>query len=212
MLSVFNQTEQKILLLVLTPSFIAASPLAWLGFACSNFAKKTKGLLAAYDHQCQILDNVSLMWPMLSSQAVRAWNGYNFILQTLGLLRRINSLSSAPVFSSIRYQTIVICNSNLVDLNYKVASLIFCHFWRSIYMTWNTWELKLTHSKSKLMLILSILIVNWWIWIIKFYLWYFVTFGVAYDYVPFRPCTKNGSAKECWSCNAWCPFQQDWRL
>ena len=40
----------------------------------------------------------------------------------------------------------------------------------SWYMTWNTWELKLnstilTHSKSKLMLILSILIVNWWIWI-----------------------------------------------
>ena len=25
-------------------------------------------------------------------------------------------------------------DSNLVDLNYKVASLIFCHFWRSI--TW----------------------------------------------------------------------------
>ena len=24
-------------------------------------------------------------------------------------------------------------DSNLVDLNYKVASLIFCHFWRSIY-------------------------------------------------------------------------------
>ena len=23
-------------------------------------------------------------------------------------------------------------DSNLVDLNYKVASLIFCHFWRSI--------------------------------------------------------------------------------
>ena len=23
-------------------------------------------------------------------------------------------------------------NSELVDLNYKVASLIFCHFWRSI--------------------------------------------------------------------------------
>ena len=55
----------------------------------------------------------------------------------------------------------------------------------SWYMTWNTWELKvnstiLTHSKSKLMLILSILIVNWWIWIIKLHLWYFVTFGVAY--------------------------------
>ena len=25
-------------------------------------------------------------------------------------------------------------DSNLVDLNYKVASLIFCHFWRSIYV------------------------------------------------------------------------------
>ena len=54
----------------------------------------------------------------------------------------------------------------------------------SWYMTWNTWELKLnstilTHSKSKLMLILSILIVNWWIWIIKLHLWYFVTFGLA---------------------------------
>ena len=24
-------------------------------------------------------------------------------------------------------------DSKLVDLNYKVASLIFCHFWRSIY-------------------------------------------------------------------------------
>ena len=24
-------------------------------------------------------------------------------------------------------------DSELVDLNYKVASLIFCHFWRSIY-------------------------------------------------------------------------------
>ena len=24
-------------------------------------------------------------------------------------------------------------DSNLVDLNYKVASLIFCHFWRSIH-------------------------------------------------------------------------------
>ena len=81
-------------------------------------------------------------------------------------------------------------DSNLVDLNYKVASLIFCHFWRSIYMTWNAWEWKLTHSKSKLMLILSILKVNWWIWIIKLHLWYFVTFGVAYDYVTFRPCTK----------------------
>ena len=23
-------------------------------------------------------------------------------------------------------------DSNLVELNYKVASLIFCHFWRSI--------------------------------------------------------------------------------
>ena len=57
----------------------------------------------------------------------------------------------------------------------------------SWYMTWNTWELKLnstilTHSKSKLMLILSILIVNWWIWIIKLHLWYFVTFGVAYNF------------------------------
>ena len=54
----------------------------------------------------------------------------------------------------------------------------------SWYMTWNTWELKvnstiLTHSKSKLMLILSILIVNWWVWIIKLHLWYFVPFGVA---------------------------------
>ena len=38
--------------------------------------------------------------------------------------------------------------------------------------------------------ILSILIIIWWIWIIKLHLWYFVTFGVAYDYVPFRPCTK----------------------
>ena len=26
-------------------------------------------------------------------------------------------------------------DSNLVDLNYKVASLIFCHFWRSIFLT-----------------------------------------------------------------------------
>ena len=55
----------------------------------------------------------------------------------------------------------------------------------SWYMTWKTWELKLnstilTLSKSKLMLILSILIVIWWIWIIKLHLWYFVTFGVAY--------------------------------
>ena len=53
-------------------------------------------------------------------------------------------------------------------------------------MRWNTWELKLnstilTPSKSKLMLILSILIVNWWIWIKKLHLWYFVTFGVAYS-------------------------------
>ena len=30
------------------------------------------------------------------------------------------------------------------------------------------------------MLILSILIVNWWIWIKKLHLWYFITFGVAY--------------------------------
>ena len=65
----------------------------------------------------------------------------------------------------------------------------------SCYITWNTWELKsnstiLTHSKSKLTLILSILIVIWWTWIVKSHLWYFVTFGVAYDYVPFRPCTK----------------------
>ena len=57
----------------------------------------------------------------------------------------------------------------------------------SWYMTWNTWELKLnstilTHSKSKLMIILSILRVNWWIWIIKLHLWYFVTFGVAYNF------------------------------
>ena len=49
----------------------------------------------------------------------------------------------------------------------------------SWYMTWNTRELKLnstilTHSKRKLMLILSILIVNWWIWIKSC-----VTFGVA---------------------------------
>ena len=54
----------------------------------------------------------------------------------------------------------------------------------SLYMTRNTWELKLnstilTHSKSKLMLIVSILIVNLWIWIIKLHLWYFVAFGVA---------------------------------
>ena len=38
-------------------------------------------------------------------------------------------------------------DSELVDLNYKVASLIFCHVWRSI------WEFKLnstilTHSKA----------------------------------------------------------------
>ena len=26
-------------------------------------------------------------------------------------------------------------DSNLVDLNYKVASLIFCHFWRSIMLS-----------------------------------------------------------------------------
>ena len=55
----------------------------------------------------------------------------------------------------------------------------------SWYMTRNTWELKLnstilTHSKSKLTLIVSILIVNLWIRIIKLHLWYFVTFGVAY--------------------------------
>ena len=25
-------------------------------------------------------------------------------------------------------------DSELVDLNYKVASLIFCHFWRSIFV------------------------------------------------------------------------------
>ena len=29
-----------------TPSFLAAAPLACLGFACSNFAKKNKRLLA----------------------------------------------------------------------------------------------------------------------------------------------------------------------
>ena len=29
-------------------------------------------------------------------------------------------------------------DSNLVDLNYKVASLIFCHFWRSIHLVIST--------------------------------------------------------------------------
>ena len=49
--------------------------------------------------------------------------------------------------------------SEFVDLNYKVASLIFCHFWHSIFMTRNSWELKLilTYSKSKLILI----VYNW---------------------------------------------------
>ena len=59
----------------------------------------------------------------------------------------------------------------------------------SWYMTWNTWELKsnstIWHSKSKLVLILSIFIVNWWIWMIKLHLWYFVTFGVAYQGLTF---------------------------
>ena len=44
------------------------------------------------------------------------------------------------------------------------------------------------------MLILSILIVNWWIWIIKLHLWYFVTFGVAYypvsETMVFTICKK----------------------
>ena len=30
-------------------------------------------------------------------------------------------------------------DSNLVDLNYKVASLIFCHFWRSITIPEKKW-------------------------------------------------------------------------
>ena len=44
------------------------------------------------------------------------------------------------------------------------------------------------------MLILSILIVNWWIWIIKLHLWYFVSFGVAYypvsETMVFTICKK----------------------
>ena len=44
------------------------------------------------------------------------------------------------------------------------------------------------------MLILSILIVNWSIWIIKLHLWYFVTFGVAYypvsETMVFTICKK----------------------
>ena len=58
----------------------------------------------------------------------------------------------------------------------------------SWYMTWNTWELKLNSLQSWHIqkanwcfnINLSILIVNWWIWIIKLHHWYFVTFGVAY--------------------------------
>ena len=30
--------------------------------------------------------------------------------------------------------TVIDLDSELVDLNYKVASLIFCHFWRSIFL------------------------------------------------------------------------------
>ena len=68
----------------------------------------------------------------------------------------------------------------------------------SWYMTWNTWELKLnstilTHSKSKLMLILSILIVIWWIWIVKLHLWYFVTFGVAYKCLKCQNIKRDNS-------------------
>ena len=51
----------------------------------------------------------------------------------------------------------------------------------------------LTHSKSTLMLILSILIVIWWIWIIKLHLWYFVTFGVAYRRQTWIKCVLR-----CW--------------
>ena len=36
-------------------------------------------------------------------------------------------------------------DSNLVDLNYKVASLIFCHFWRSIPATLAILELWTIH-------------------------------------------------------------------
>ena len=47
-------------LLVLTPSFIAASPLACLGFACSNFAKKNKRLLAVYKLQVRPFEIIYL--------------------------------------------------------------------------------------------------------------------------------------------------------
>ena len=36
-------------------------------------------------------------------------------------------------------------DSNLVDLNYKVASLIFCHFWRSIVTSYNMVRLSRTN-------------------------------------------------------------------
>ena len=104
---------------MLKPSFIAASPLACLGFAFSNFAKKNRRLLAVYNQLISAESSTTsrlgsitsrcsgkwarthppslrggsrpdpgdggnrayfaLMWPMLSSQVVSAWNGYNFI-------------------------------------------------------------------------------------------------------------------------------------
>ena len=45
-IAIETRREKTHFLLGLTPSFLAASPLACLGFACSNFAKKNKRLLA----------------------------------------------------------------------------------------------------------------------------------------------------------------------
>ena len=93
-------------------------------------------------------------------------------------------------WSTLAHFSVSVPLGNKTDQKLSSPFLILknMHLWfrkrASWYMAWNTWELKLnstvlTHSKSKLMLILSILTVNWWIWIIKLHLWYFVTLGVA---------------------------------
>ena len=61
-------------LLGLTPSFLAASPLACLGFACSNFAKKNKRLLAVFlTELIMIIMEFSVQFSGLTDQIWLIW-------------------------------------------------------------------------------------------------------------------------------------------
>ena len=71
-------------------------------------------------------------WQIFRFQSPRKQNWSKVVVSLLDLKNMHLDLQNLDTFKKQTDVNFIDLDSELVDLNYKVASLIFCHFWRSI--------------------------------------------------------------------------------